>query len=125
MNLSALLLVMAIWIAEGGDKTRHPYGILSVQTNDPRRVCLNTVCNNWERWDGTGCYIDFLGDRYCPPTSDPVGNARWKRNVKALLSHEQCDCRKDRPHLDRPAKFPPTSEYRARLAEFRKSKGAQ
>ncbi len=26
-------------------------------------------------------FIDFLGDRYCPASVDPVGNKNWKKNV--------------------------------------------
>jgi hypothetical protein len=120
VNVPALILVMAIWCAEGGDRTRFPYGIKSVRTDDPRQVCLNTVCNQWERWNGTGCFIDSLADRYCPPGVDPVGNARWKRNVKVMVGHNVCRCAKTVERLERPAAFPPTSEYRSRLRDWRR-----
>lgn len=94
MTLTVLSIVAAIFVAEGGHKTRYPYGIKSVRTSDPRAVCVNTVRNNWGRWDGRGCFLNFLGDRYCPPKADPVGNRNWKRNVKRILKHDHCDCRK-------------------------------
>ena len=27
-------------------------------------------------------FIEFLADRYCPPSVDPEGNRNWKKNVK-------------------------------------------
>jgi hypothetical protein len=78
----------AIYRAEGGAHTRWPYGIKSVITANPRRVCLNTIHHNWQCWRKAGCpgdFIDFLADRYCPASADPIGNANWKRNVKFFL----------------------------------------
>ncbi len=81
----------AIYLAEGGAKARVPYGILSLKVRDKeqaRQICLNTIQNNYRRWVSNGkkaTFLDFLADRYCPP-SDPVGNRNWKRNVRRLLS---------------------------------------
>ena len=82
----------AIYRAEGGAKARVPYGILSVRVHneaDARRVCLNTIRNNRKRWEKAGKpgeYLDFLADRYCPPSADPLGNKRWKANVRGILA---------------------------------------
>lgn len=81
-------LVSVIYRIEGGSRTAYPYGIRSIKTSDPRRVCLNTVRNNWKRWRAAGSpgeYLDFLADRYCPAADDPVGNRNWKRNVRELM----------------------------------------
>lgn len=81
-------IVDAIYIAEGGQKAKIPYGILSVQTKDPRQICLNTVRNHRRRHSAHQCGLDFitcLGNRYCPPQADPQGNKNWIRNVKKLL----------------------------------------
>lgn len=81
----------AIYKAEGGARAKVPYGILSVKVQDEqeaRRVCLNTIRNNWQRWikaGRIGSFIDFLADRYCPLSVDPVGNKNWKNNVKKLV----------------------------------------
>lgn len=85
--LDAEKLVDTIYVVEGGAKTRYPYGIMSVKTDNPKRVCLNTVKNNYSRWikaGRSGCYLDFLADRYCPPSVDPTGNRNWKHNIKIL-----------------------------------------
>ena len=80
-------LADAIYRAEGGAKARAPYGILSVKvrsTAEARRVCMNTIRNNWMRWEKAGSkgkFVDFLADRYCPPSVDRVGNRNWKANV--------------------------------------------
>ena len=83
-------LVRCIYQVEGGSRAKSPYGILSVKVKDKeaRKVCLNTVRNNWRRWQKAGHpgeFVDALGDVYCPFAADPVGNVRWKKNMKALL----------------------------------------
>lgn len=73
--------VDAIRVAEGNPN----YGVLTVKTRDPRRVCYNTVQNTHDRWikaGRPGDYLTFLARRYCPPSVDPVGHANWQRNVK-------------------------------------------
>jgi hypothetical protein len=80
----------AIYKVEGGAKAKVPYGILSVKVkdeNDARRICLNTIRNNWKRWEKAGSegkYLDFLANRYCPESADPVGNSRWKKNIRKI-----------------------------------------
>lgn len=84
-------LADAIYIAEGGSKAKVAYGILSVKVRnaaEARRVCLNTIRNNRKRWlkaGAKGNYIDFLADRFCPPSVDRQGNINWKKNVKRIL----------------------------------------
>lgn len=86
-------LVDAIYLAEGGARARVPYGILSMKVSGPaqaRRACLVTVHNNYSRWLRAGRrehFVDFLADRYCPPSADRAGNHNWKRNVKRLLAN--------------------------------------
>ena len=78
----------AIYRVEGGSKTKHPYGILSVKTSNPRRVCINTIQNTHCRWLKAGRpspFLLFLADRYCPASVDPAGNRNWKRNIKLIL----------------------------------------
>ena len=86
-------MVDAIWRVEGGAKTKHPYGIKSIDTRGDadaaRRICTNTVRNNWRRWESAGkpgAFLDFLADRYCPPSVDAKGNFNWKRNIKLILN---------------------------------------
>ena len=65
----------------------HPYGIM-IKTSDPRRVCINTIKNNYVRWQNAGSpgeYVDYLADKYCPKSSDPVGNKNWKKNIRKFL----------------------------------------
>lgn len=79
----------AIYIAEGGAKTSHPYGVKSVKTSDPRAVTLTSIDNNWKRWQAAGSpgsFIQFMANRWCPLASDPVGNKNWVKNVSAYLS---------------------------------------
>jgi hypothetical protein len=81
-------LADAIYAAEGGAKTRHPYGVLTKYRNTtPRQACINTCKHAWKDYSGPESgFIDFLADRYCPPSADPVGNRNWKKNVKKLLN---------------------------------------
>lgn len=83
-------IVDCIYVVEGGAKTKHPYGILSVKVRDAghaRQVCARTVRNTHARWEAAGRpgdFLDFLADRYCPRSCDPVGNRNWKRNIHRL-----------------------------------------
>lgn len=79
-------LADAIYRAEGGTKTRHPYGILvKYKTTTPRQVCINTINHALRDWNGEGDFISFLGARYCPvgAANDPTGlNKNWIKNVR-------------------------------------------
>ena len=82
----------AIYRAEGGDKARVPYGVLSVRVKDKadaRRITITSINNNIKRWDKAGkpgTFIDFMANRWCPVASDPVGNRNWKKNVAAIYN---------------------------------------
>jgi hypothetical protein len=83
----------AIYRIEGGRKAKVPYGILSLPVRgEPhaRQICINTIQNNWKRWQQTDGinYFEFLGNRYCPPSADAIGNARWKTNIQSVLGKE-------------------------------------
>jgi hypothetical protein len=79
----------AIYKAEGGAKTRHPYGILTkYKHTTPKQACLNTIAHARRDFQG-GDFISFLGSRYCPvgALNDPRGlNKNWVRNVKYFLN---------------------------------------
>jgi len=78
----------AIYKAEGGANTKHPYGVKSVSTTDARKTTLVSINNNWKRWQQAGSkgdFVDFMANRWCPVVSDPVGNKNWKVNVKKML----------------------------------------
>jgi hypothetical protein len=88
--LDANRIADAIYRVEGGAKAKAPYGILSVKVAnaaEARKVCLNTIRNNHTRWiraGKPGKFLDFLADRYCPKSADPVGNRNWKKNVRSI-----------------------------------------
>lgn len=84
-------VVESIYWAEGGPRAKKPYGILSVSCNDRadcRRICYNTVRNNYFRWIKAGRkgeYLRFLAGRYAPigSSNDPNNlNQHWYGNVK-------------------------------------------
>lgn len=86
-------IVDAIYVAEGGNSTKYPFGIMSVKCDgyaECRQVCLNTVRNNVKRWkvavtEGDNRdYLTFLWHRYCPPTEHSL-NKHWKKNVEQVL----------------------------------------
>lgn len=87
-------MATAIYKAEGGKKARAPYGILSIKTNseaEARQITINSIRNNWRRWEKAGkpaSFVDFMANRWCPESADPVGNRNWKKNVKRFLSHK-------------------------------------
>ena len=82
-------LANAIYIAEGGNKTKHPYGILAkYKHTTPRQACINTIKSALKRYNKQGVkgdFIAFLGKTYCPvgAKNDPNGlNKNWVKNVK-------------------------------------------
>lgn len=84
-------VVGAIFIAEGSNKTRWPYGIKSiVATNEAhaKRICERTVENNWIRYQKspkTNDFLTYLGNVYCPKSADPIGNKNWIANIHKLV----------------------------------------
>lgn len=89
-NFSNQELANAIFKAEGGYKAKYLYGIVSVPYKDEagaRRICLNTIRNQYKRHARHNCgkdYLQCLADRYCPinASNDPSGlNKNWLRNV--------------------------------------------
>ena len=90
-------IVDAIYLAEGGLPAKRPFGILSVPCrayDECRRVCLNTVRNNYYRWIDAGMngpYLEFLASRYAPigVENDPTGlNKNWISNVRYFIAQE-------------------------------------
>lgn len=82
----------AIYKLEGGSKTKYPYGIRSINTNGDvakaKRICENTIKNNFARWNKTNKKIDFLdylANVYCPSSADRQGNINWKKNIHKLV----------------------------------------
>ena len=85
----------AIYRAEGGAKTRHPYGVLSVKVSgeaEARRVCLNSIRNSRQRWEKAGRpgeWLVYFQKRWAPlnTANDPNGlNRNWLKNVRHFLS---------------------------------------
>ncbi|MFH1247933.1 MAG: hypothetical protein V1490_02125 [Candidatus Omnitrophota bacterium] len=83
-------LITAIYWAEGGPNTRHPYGILvKYKDTSPKQACRNTILHRLRDWDGKGDFISYLGRFYCPvgAANDPRGlNVNWIRNVQKLYN---------------------------------------
>ena len=84
-------LADAIYKAEGGAKTRHPYGILQkYKHTTPRQACINTIRSKhreWVRLGSKGDYLVYLASRYAPigVANDPTNlNKNWLNNVKKL-----------------------------------------
>ena len=81
-------LADSMYLAEGGAKTKHPYGILKkYKTTTPRQACINTIKSGLKRYSvykGKDDFITFLSKTYAPlnADNDPTGlNANWISNV--------------------------------------------
>jgi len=86
-------LATAIYHAEGGAKTIHPYGIMArYKHTTPRQACLNTIKRAYRDWQalpsGHGiAFIDFLQRRYAPSEGKTLRPAEralnrfWSKNV--------------------------------------------
>ena len=81
------LLADAIFKVE--NSKAFPYGIMiKYKHTTPRQACINTINHALKDWNGKGDFINFLADRYCPPSIDLIGNKNWKRNVKWFLKRD-------------------------------------
>ncbi len=84
----------AIYVAEGGKKTRFPYGISAkksgIQTKDEadaRKICINTIGHAYSDWKAKGSkgdFIDFLSLRY-----DPENHVHWAKMVKSIMAKQK------------------------------------
>lgn len=87
-------LANAIYKAEGGAKTRHPYGVLKkYKTTTPRQACINTINHKYQDWLKTGCkgdFITYLGSKYAPINSDTDNgtNRYWVKNVRNFYANQ-------------------------------------
>lgn len=88
-------LANAIYIAEGGSLTNHPYGILAkYKHTTPRQACINTIKHKLRDFNREIItqldereFIAYLGQTYCPvgASNDPGGlNLNWVGNVIEL-----------------------------------------
>jgi len=86
-------LANAIYKAEGGAKTAHPYGILTrYKHTTPRQACINTLKSKYREWASNAKirahhkeYLTYLASRYAPigASNDPTGlNNNWLKNVR-------------------------------------------
>ena len=82
----------AIYLAEGGAKTNHPYGILAhYKHTTPRQACINTIKSariRFAKQTKETDFVYFLSLTYCPigASNDPTGlNENWLKNVRYFL----------------------------------------
>jgi hypothetical protein len=88
-------VVDAIYLAEGGTKTKHPYGVMlhCHDTKEYRQVCFNTVKHSYIKWEQIGKPGDFiteLGKIYAPTSGKITSKERelnqyWVRNVSYFV----------------------------------------
>ena len=95
-NQDINLIADAIYHAEGGERAKKPFGILSVRCDgykDCRGIAVNTIRSNFRRWSESRSHEDFLtylARVYAPETAvnDPTGlNRNWVKNVTYFVNH--------------------------------------
>ena len=85
----------AIYLAEGGRHTSHPYGILkNFKHTTARQACIATIRHNRRIWalnGSRGDFIAYLGHIYCPVgcDNDNGTNKFWIKNVRFFLNQAQ------------------------------------
>ena len=97
-------LATAIYHAEGGAKTRHPYGILAkYKTTTPRQACINTIRSKYRMWSTDSChnygecvgFLEFLASKYAPTIGNSLTNderrlnIHWLKNVRYFYNRSQ------------------------------------
>jgi len=81
-----------IYIIEGKEKARQPFGIETIECRTFKKcekICLNTVRNNRVRYKEYGykkykTFESFLASRYCP-----VNQKNWLRMLNYYLKYEE------------------------------------
>jgi len=78
-------------IGQAENSIKYPYGIKSIDTKGnveyARKICRNSVINNYKRYvknGKKGDFLSFMRDRFCP-LSDSKLNRYWVDNVKYWL----------------------------------------
>ena len=92
-------LADAIYKAEGGAKTAHPYGIMTrYKHTTPRQACINTLKHRWAEFSvsspnadsrAIGPFLAYVQRSYAPigAQNDPSNlNRYWKTNVEAFYN---------------------------------------
>jgi hypothetical protein len=86
----------AAYKAEGSEKAKVPYGILSVKVKnkeEAKQVCINTIINNYQRWQEAGRpeeFISYLAKRYTGG-ANKTETKNWLYNVRFFLNKEDKD----------------------------------
>ena len=93
-SINTNAIANAIYVAEGGDKTKYPYGISKkksgIQTlnkDDARKICINTIghaYNDWKAKGSKGDFIDFLSLKYCPEN-----HIHWAKMIKSIMAKQK------------------------------------
>jgi hypothetical protein len=85
-------LLHAVYLAEGGSKTRFAYGVMlhNRPWDEPeaRLIAQNTIEHRWRLYEASGAkgsFVDYLAKTWCPASVDPVGHRNWIHNVTALM----------------------------------------
>lgn len=80
-------ILAAIRHAENGPAGRE-YGILHPRVGPTYRsqagwaaASCQKAWDRWQRAGAKGCFVDFMGARYCPPGDHPL-NRNWAPNVR-------------------------------------------
>jgi hypothetical protein len=74
----------AIYIIEGKEKARQPFGIEGINCktfSKCEQICLNTVMNKRKAWNQEGDFLEYLAKKYCPPN-----HVIWLKNLKYFLN---------------------------------------
>lgn len=98
---SDVQIVNAIYLAEGGNHAKYPFGIRSIPCSEYttcRKICLTTVKHNHRRYSEYGfktspSFIMFLANRYCPTRgnisrTEKRLNKNWVKNVNFFLKEK-------------------------------------
>jgi hypothetical protein len=85
-------IARAVWLVEGADKTRFPYGISRyghLTKEQARQVCISTLRHIYERWTTTSETTDFY--TYLSRRYDPANSLVWRKNLMYVLNHQRHD----------------------------------
>lgn len=79
---------------EGGYNTKYLYGVKSIKVKterEARQITINSIKNNYTRWIDSGktnSFNSFFANRWCPKSSDLIGNKNWIKNINLLYPNK-------------------------------------
>lgn len=87
-------LADAIYWAEGGEKSKKPYGLIKYNLKSKqayRTQCIIHIKDYYKNWNGKGDFVNYLASKWSPTVGvskwEAAMNKNWIKNVSYFMRH--------------------------------------